>query len=63
MVPWLVSDSQLDIKGHYFSQPWAYNFVHHCLRDLKEIIQKLILLSEWSQQRRGSGSVWTREKM
>ena len=45
-----LSDSQLDIEGlHYLSQSRVHNFVHRCLGDLKEIIQKLNVLSERSQ--------------
>lgn len=56
--------SQLDIRRHhYFLQPWLYNFVHHCLDDLKEIIQKLNLLSKKNQQWEGSGAVLTRVKI
>lgn len=58
----LLSGNQLDIGGHYFSQPWVNNFLHHCLGELKEIMQKLILLSERTQQWGQSGAVWTRVK-
>lgn len=49
VTPWY---SQVHTEGHYFSQFWVYNFVHHCLGALKEIIQTHFIIREDSAKGR-----------